>query len=391
MTGSTHSVQREEVMAYLDGELAPRRATAVAAHLEECGECRILAAELRGVSQQLLAWEVEPVPGQLSERISAAAAVGQPSQRKSLRLGRLAPSWGWWPRRWGIVGLGIVAAVVLMIVAFGTPNLLRNKYSAWMAAQTAREGAESGTARSQFGPMIVRTAEVTLVTKEIDAARTSIERIVAQHQGYIAKLAGEGQTGAGRTLTATLRVPANQFDVTLAELKKLGQVVQESQKGEEVTAQYVDLQARLANARHTEKRLIELLAQRTGKLSDVLDVEKELASVRGEIERMDAQRKTMENQVQFATVEVKVSEEYKAQLGLAPYSAGTRLRNALLEGWHAAVEGALAVAVFLLNYGPSLLFWALIFFWPARWVWRRWRAGRAGVDPAGPSSPVSGT
>jgi anti-sigma factor RsiW/uncharacterized small protein (DUF1192 family) len=407
MTRSAHSVQREEVMAYLDGELAPKRAAAVAAHLEECSECRIVAAELRGISQHLLAWEVEPAPERLSERIRASAAERQ-SSRKDWLLGRLAPG-GWWANRSRIVKLGAVAAVaVAVIIAVGMPNLMRSRYGAeearrFAASRVAQEmvvepsvgvaqpapararavgtiGKLAGpdVAESLVGQMIIRTAELTLVTNEVDAARASVERIVAQHQGYVAKLAVEGQSGAGRTLNATLRVPANQLDAALAELKKLGQVARESQSGEEVTAQYVDLQARLSNAQHTEKRLIELLAQRTGKLSDVLEVEKELASVREEIERMEAQRKAMENQVQFATVEVKVSEEYKAQLDLAPHSAGTRLRNALVEGWHTVVEGAIGVLVFLLNFGPSILFWALILFWPARWVWRRRRAARAG-------------
>lgn len=405
MTRSAHSIQREEVMAYLDGELAPERAAPVAAHLEECSECRIVAAELRGISQQLLAWEVEPAPEQLSERIRTSAAERQTSA-KNLRLGRLAPGGGWWANRRRIVGLGAVAAVaVAVIIAIGTPYLHRSAYapqdatgltgrrvvgnlevSPYLLPRPSAGARAVGSvgklagpdvAQPPLGPMIIRTAELTLVTNEVDAARASVERIVAQHQGYVAKLAVEGQSGAGRTLNATLRVPANQIDAALAELKKLGQVARESQSGEEVTAQYMDLQARLSNAQHTEKRLIELLAQRTGKLSDVLEVEKELASVREEIERMEAQRKAMENQVQFATVELKVSEEYKAQLDFAPHSTGTRLRNALVEGWHTVVEGAIGVLVFLLGYGPSILFWALILFWPARWVWRRQRAARA--------------
>jgi anti-sigma factor RsiW len=55
MAHASHPIEPGEVMAYLDGELRPRRAASVAAHLEECNDCRILAEELRGVSVQLLA------------------------------------------------------------------------------------------------------------------------------------------------------------------------------------------------------------------------------------------------------------------------------------------------------------------------------------------------
>ena len=89
--------------------------------------------------------------------------------------------------------------------------------------------------------------------------------------------------------------------------KKFGRVDTEAQTGEEVTAQYVDLQARLANSKNTEQRLTDVLRQRTGKLSDVLEVETEIARVRGEIESMEAERKTMATQVAFATLNLTLT------------------------------------------------------------------------------------
>ena len=223
------------------------------------------------------------------------------------------------------------------------------------------------------GPMIIRTAQLSVITKEFDKARTTIEATLKRHRGYVGELKVGGATGSGRTLTATLRVPADQLDATLAELKALGRVESESQGGEDVTTQYVDLQARLANARNTSQRLTELLQNRTGKLSDVLEVEQELDRVRGEIEQMEAERKNMTNQVSFATLNVTVSEDYKAQLQVVPPSTWTRLGNAAVEGYRSVVEGILSVALFLLTTGPSLLLWGAIFFFPARFVWRRAR------------------
>ena len=61
MSTNNHPIEHEELMAYLDGELATARAVAAAAHLEHCAECQELAAELRKISQELMAWEVEEI------------------------------------------------------------------------------------------------------------------------------------------------------------------------------------------------------------------------------------------------------------------------------------------------------------------------------------------
>lgn len=222
-------------------------------------------------------------------------------------------------------------------------------------------------------PMIIRTAQLSLITKEFDNARAQLEAILKRHRGYVGELKANDATGSGRTLTAALRVPADQLDATLAEVKALGRVESESQSGQDVTSQYVDLQARLANARNTEQRLTDLLRNRTGKLSDVLEVEQELDRVRGQIEQMEAERKTMATQVSFATLSATITEDYKAQLQVVPPSTSTRLRNAAVEGYRSVVDGVLSLVLFLLATGPSLLFWLAILFFPARMVWKKVR------------------
>ena len=234
---------------------------------------------------------------------------------------------------------------------------------------------ESSAAREAVasGPMIIRTADLSLITKDFDHARSAIETILKRHHGYVGELSVGGATGSGRTLTATLRVPADQLDTSLTDLKSLGRVESESQSGQDVTSQYVDLQARLGNARNTELRLTDLLRQRTGKLSDVLEVEQEVDRVRGEIEQMEAERKNMSNQVTFATLNATITEDYKAQLQVVPPSTSTRLGNAAVHGYKSMVDGMVGLALFLLENIPSLLFWLALLFFPARLVWRKVR------------------
>ena len=132
--------------------------------------------------------------------------------------------------------------------------------------------------------------------------------------------------------------------------------------------------ARLKNSRATEQRLVDILRQRPGKVSEVLEVEQEIARVRGEIEQMEADRKSLETRVQFATVKLQVNEEYKAQLQVTPPSTGTRLRNALVGGYRDAADSLIGFVLFLLGTGPTLLLWSAVLYWPARFAWRRWRA-----------------
>jgi hypothetical protein len=221
--------------------------------------------------------------------------------------------------------------------------------------------------------MIIRTAGLSLTTKDFDRGRALVEEMLKRRRGYVGSLNVTANPGSGRTLTASLRVPSNQLDATLAELKTLGRLDSESQNGEDITSQYVDLNARLDNARHTEQRLTDVLQNRTGKLSDVLSVENEIARVRGEIESMEAERKSMSNQVDFATVDLSLTEDYRAQLQVVPPSTSTRLSNAAVEGYRNLTDGLMSVALFFLSSGPTLLLWTAVLIAPARLLWKRFR------------------
>jgi negative regulator of sigma E activity len=407
MIKHNHPVEQEDLMAYLDGELPTDRAASTLAHLERCTECQTILSDLRGVSRKLLAWEVEASSLRIAQSISHALETSKSKPRRDIKIAprrwrdQLDPR-GWSARRWGIAAVSMAVIAVLMVESI--PNTMRmddlrvrgfSKQQAPAKAPVSRgrqfdklevatepkspqsanvDGRrviDSGAAIT--GPMIVRTAALTLTTREFDKARARLDDILKRHHGYVGELNVTTPVGAGSTFTSTLRVPADQLEATLADLKGLGRVESESQNGQEVTAQYVDLEARLSNARNTEARLTDLLRQRTGKLSDVLAVETEIARVRGEIEQMEAEKKNLANQVTFATITATVREDYQAQLQVVPATTFGRLHNAAVEGYRDMVDGVVSTALFLLSYGPSLLLWGGILFFPARGVWRRLR------------------
>jgi hypothetical protein len=105
----------------------------------------------------------------------------------------------------------------------------------------------------------------------------------------------------------------------------------------------------------------------------VLEVEKELDRVRGELEEMEAERKSLLKQVAFASISISIREDYQSQLKVVPPSTGTRFRQAAVSGYNLLVDSLIEVALWLLNWSPTLLIWAVILFWPAKMVWEKLR------------------
>ena len=221
--------------------------------------------------------------------------------------------------------------------------------------------------------MIARTVSLAIQVKNVPESRSALDAILARNQGYAAELSINTPENAARSFTASLRIPAAALPSALADLRKLGRVQSETQSGEEVTQQHTDLVARLKNARETEQRLIAILQQRTGKVSEVLEVEQQISNTRGEIERMDAELKGLEHRVDFATVQVQLAEEFKAQLNPPSASVGTRMHNAFVAGLGNAGDSILGILLFLEEYGPVLLVWFAVLGAPAWLLLRRYR------------------
>jgi hypothetical protein len=229
------------------------------------------------------------------------------------------------------------------------------------------------------GPMIARTVSLAIMVKDFAASRSSLDRILARQHGYSAQLSVNTPENAPRGLQASLRIPASELALAVADLKTLGRVENESQSGEEVTQQHTDLVARLKNSRETEQRFRTILQQRTGNVVEVLQVEEGIARVRGDIERMEAEQKDLEHRVDFAAVELQLTEEYKAQLNPPAASVSTRIYNAFVAGYRNASETVLGILLFFAECGPSLLIWLMILGLPVIFVWRRYRKAHATV------------
>jgi hypothetical protein len=270
--------EREQVMAFLDGELPGAAAADLDAHLKACAACRSFAGELRAVSRRLAGWRVEAAPTSFDGRIDAAAHAAQRGadvplrQRRGWTIPRLRWRWEFAP----------AAVVVVLVVALALP-LRRSRTAEGKAesryamtetvAVAPAPGQRVAPPGSQIqresvanvGALIARTASLRLIVADIDEARATLTRLVASHRGAIAQLAVSGERPAVRTIAATAKVPADELDDALAAVRSIGRVLDETQGSEDVTAQSVDLDARLANARRTEQRLATVVQNARGR------------------------------------------------------------------------------------------------------------------------------
>jgi hypothetical protein len=217
-------------------------------------------------------------------------------------------------------------------------------------------------------PRIAYSAELAVATKEFVHSRASLEEILERHRGYLAKLRMVGQP-AGSLLSATLRIPSSEYSSTLSELKSIGRVEREEESADELTQQHGDLEARLLNAQNTEQRLQRMLQNPTAKGRDLAVFERQLAALRAEIERMQAERQAFDNRAVFSSVFFSMREEVASPA----VTLGAQLRNAATNGLSDAVTSLSGILIFAMNYGLSLSLWAVILFLPARYLWRRSR------------------
>jgi hypothetical protein len=223
-------------------------------------------------------------------------------------------------------------------------------------------------------PLISHAAELAIITKEFSRSRATLEDILERHHGYAAHLRMVGLPTGG-TLTATLRLPSSEFSSTVTDLKTLGNVDREEETADEIIQQRADLEARLINARCRLQRLQALA--KAGPKDNFAEMQRQLAAVASEITRLEAERVAWEHRTIFANVLFTMREEVTPPVE----SFGGQFRKAALSGLSDAINSLSAMVLFAISYGPVILLWIVLVFFPARWIWRKWRPS---IEPAAP-------
>lgn len=176
------------------------------------------------------------------------------------------------------------------------------------ASAASLGGGSLPPATDPTGAMLIRHGQASVEVRRVEDAVAQMRQTAAQFGGFVANTALRTGREEQRSATLELRVPTGQFDALLGALGTLGKVESITANAQDVGDEYVDLGARAANARRLEARLVEMVATRTGKLSDLLTVEQELARVRTEIERYDARLRWLERRTALSSLDITLHE-----------------------------------------------------------------------------------
>ena len=168
-------------------------------------------------------------------------------------------------------------------------------------------GAASPSATASTA-MIIRTGNATIKVDSLEPAVARLRLLAASVGGYVGNTSMQTGSDQLRSASVEIKVPAARWGQLVSGLKPIGTLESVQESAQDVGEEFVDVQARVANAKRLEARLIDLLANRTGKLSDALQVERELARVREEIERYEGRIRYLRAQTSMSTMTVVVHE-----------------------------------------------------------------------------------
>ncbi len=413
-----HGDMEDALSMYIDGELSPDERKSLESHLAECEECRAALEELRLLKGALGSLLEVPVPEELHDRIMNAVreeaeelrAAGLISRESA--AGRTAynglpekvgPVSGFLKRlarmpfrRWAPILAGAMVLVLFISVGgrylSGSFGLLGPKSAADYARGTegypssdmqaapeapsmppdegmAKYAAASNESRELLGDSasevqrkIIKRGQVSVEVGKGKVPETA-ERataVIATNFGYVEQSSVTG--GVAKELTSyymVARVPAEQMDAVIVELRALGRVTGEGTSADDITDRYVDLDARLRNKIKQEDRLLEIVGQAKN-VDELLQVESELSRVRGDIESMQAQKNTYDRLTTLATLSFSALEEGSTATSPSPWKY---VWDVFVRAWRdLLITTAGALPTLIVFGGVAAIAW---------WLWRR--------------------
>jgi hypothetical protein len=290
-----------------------------------------------------------------------------------------------WKKRLFLVVVGLGGFLLLFVVSIRitVSEMFRGIASSRATGLSAMVPWDTSSMWSGSGAMfqkgsgreswIARNADLRMRCPSFEHSVAALHQIVSAHHGYLEDLRTESRSGFGRSLSAMLSVPSDDFDAALSDLQKLGRVEAIDQEGEDAAVKLATAARSFASARTNLARLQKLQHDQKGELRDAVALEKDIAQADEAVAVAERQREGLLSTVAQAHIRVSFVEDYRAPLQIS--FAGTLLpiRNALTEGIDGIFSSLSLVLGILLSYGLPLCFWFALLYLPLRALWRRFR------------------
>jgi len=230
--------------------------------------------------------------------------------------------------------------------------------------------------------MIIRTVSMTIAVTDVQETFRQAERIAVEQGGLLAA-SQVRQDGDRMTATMTIRVPSDSatYQETLTRLRAVAErVVEEQGQAQDITEEYVDLESRLRNLSASEQSLLALL-QRAAKIEDIINIQRELTNVRGQIEQIQGRKQALERRADMATITLTIREIGTfSRPGWNPGDTVASAVRALGE----SVRGLATLGIWLLVFSPIWGGFLLAVWFVGRFLIRRLR----GTGPRRTSAPA---
>ncbi len=199
-------------------------------------------------------------------------------------------------------------------------------------------------------PQLIKSAAMTLRVEQIEPTLKKVMQILRTQQGDLLGLQDQTPAEAAiqHTVSLQLRVPQERLETTLEELTPLGTVLARSLNAEDVSEQRVDLQARLRNLRKAEELVLKIM-ERSGSIKEVLEVSRELSTIRATIEQLDAQLNSLENRVAYSQIALSL------ETAIATTPPALAFGQQMQQTWGQATHSVGAFTTELLQLGLWLL------------------------------------
>ena len=204
---------------------------------------------------------------------------------------------------------------------------------------------------------VIYTSDVSIETEQFEESVSTIRALLDETGGYVSSTSQWGSSSDGsRRGDYTCRVPAEHYRAFLSGLQGAGNVYSLNEYTDDITTQYVDVQARLDSLQNQKERLEEL-AKEAEDIDTLLSIEDKLGEVQYQLESYTAQMRTFDNQVDYSTVVISLREVGKVSEGV---TFGSRIRAAFSGSWENFVDRAQSFVIWLIYALPGLIILAII-------------------------------
>jgi len=222
--------------------------------------------------------------------------------------------------------------------------------------------------------MIIKSGILSVEVDKYDEAEAKVNDLVKKYNGFTANSRSSQNSSGNKSGTITVKVPADKFDNLVLDAGKIGKVMNQNIQSNDITEEYVDLESREKTQKELEQRLIKLLNEKASRLSDVIEVEEKLASVRQKIEGIEGRMKLLKSQSDMSTLSINLYEPSMISTSSGGgffYELGQAIKKGL-----SGFTNILAVSITFLIAIIPLVIIAVIIFWLIKKIIRNRKSKR---------------